>query len=170
MGNQNFWLERGVVTVVIGVIVAIAFSVLMPRKSENSWTFGDSRVCRFPAIYNFGDSNSDTGGRSATYLRIPSPYGNSFFGKSSGRFSDGQVVIDFIGMFYSSMYNDSGYNLYVGISDYFSWFYEDCYSILCFDFLLDVLVSSKTPLVSSAKKFRLHSHFKRLACFWSPVS
>lgn len=120
MGKQNFGLARGIVTVVIGVVVAIAFSVLMPGKTENRWTFGDSGVCRFPAIYNFGDSNSDTGGRSAAFYRLPSPYGNSFFGKSSGRFSDGQVVIDFIGMFYWSVYDDSEYNLSVGISDDFS--------------------------------------------------
>ncbi|KAK1374321.1 hypothetical protein POM88_030514 [Heracleum sosnowskyi] len=29
--------------------------------------------CVFPAIYNFGDSNSDTGGISAAFLPIPNP-------------------------------------------------------------------------------------------------
>ena len=53
--------------------------------------------CNFPAIFNFGDSNSDTGGKSAAYDRLPSPNGDTFFGKPSGRFCDGQLVIDFIG-------------------------------------------------------------------------
>ncbi|KAK3416718.1 hypothetical protein EUGRSUZ_H02485 [Eucalyptus grandis] len=111
MGKQNFGLARCIAVVVIGVIVAIAFSVLMPRKTENGWAFRDSGVCRFPAIYNFGDSNSDTGGLSAAFYWLPSPYGNSFFGKPSGRFSDGQVVIDFmaekLGLPFLSAYLDS---------------------------------------------------------------
>ena len=53
--------------------------------------------CRFPAIYNFGDSNSDTGGISAAFLPISAPYGENFFHKPAGRDSDGRVLIDFIG-------------------------------------------------------------------------
>uniref|UniRef100_A0A5B7BFV7 Putative Esterase isoform 2 n=1 Tax=Davidia involucrata TaxID=16924 RepID=A0A5B7BFV7_DAVIN len=52
--------------------------------------------CDFPAIYNFGDSNSDTGGISAAFLPIPAPYGENFFRKPAGRDSDGRLVIDFI--------------------------------------------------------------------------
>ncbi|KAF8015660.1 hypothetical protein BT93_H1245 [Corymbia citriodora subsp. variegata] len=111
MEKQKFGLARGIATVAIGVVVAIAFSVLMPGRTEKSWTFGDSGICRFPAIYNFGDSNSDTGGRSAAFYRLPPPYGNSFSSRSSGRFSDGQVVIDFmaekLGLPFVSAYLDS---------------------------------------------------------------
>ncbi|KAH6833336.1 GDSL-like Lipase/Acylhydrolase superfamily protein [Perilla frutescens var. hirtella] len=69
------------------------------------------RRCEFPAIYNFGDSNSDTGGISATFGPIPPPYGSSFFGKPAGRESDGRLIIDFIaehlGLPYLSSYLDS---------------------------------------------------------------
>lgn len=56
-----------------------------------------SPTCTFPAIYNFGDSNSDTGGISASFVPIPAPYGEGFFHKPSGRDCDGRLIIDFIG-------------------------------------------------------------------------
>ncbi|XAR51928.1 Alpha-L-fucosidase [Bertholletia excelsa] len=52
--------------------------------------------CDFPAIYNFGDSNSDTGGISAAFEPIPAPYGEHYFRKPAGRDSDGRLIIDFI--------------------------------------------------------------------------
>ncbi|KAF2292289.1 hypothetical protein GH714_018486 [Hevea brasiliensis] len=52
--------------------------------------------CDFPAIYNFGDSNSDTGGISAAFEPIRPPYGEAFFHKTAGRDSDGRLIIDFI--------------------------------------------------------------------------
>ncbi|KAI3905437.1 hypothetical protein MKW98_013235 [Papaver atlanticum] len=67
--------------------------------------------CNFPAIYNFGDSNSDTGGISAAFLAVPPPNGETFFGRPSGRTSDGRLVIDFIaehlGLPYLHAYLDS---------------------------------------------------------------
>ncbi|KAI3931300.1 hypothetical protein MKX01_040217 [Papaver californicum] len=69
------------------------------------------QLCNFPAIYNFGDSNSDTGGISAAFLAIPPPNGETFFGRPSGRTSDGRLVIDFIaehlGLPYLHAYLDS---------------------------------------------------------------
>ncbi|OMO69274.1 Lipase, GDSL [Corchorus olitorius] len=56
----------------------------------------DLPVCQFPAIYNFGDSNSDTGGISAAFEPIRAPYGVGFFHKPAGRDSDGRLIIDFI--------------------------------------------------------------------------
>lgn len=56
-----------------------------------------SAPCEFPAIYNFGDSNSDTGGISAAFDPIRAPYGEGFFHKPAGRDSDGRLLIDFIG-------------------------------------------------------------------------
>ena len=53
--------------------------------------------CDFPAIYNFGDSNSDTGGISAALSKIHAPNGETFFGHPSGRVCDGRLIIDFIG-------------------------------------------------------------------------
>uniref|UniRef100_A0A2P2KRN4 GDSL esterase/lipase At5g14450-like n=1 Tax=Rhizophora mucronata TaxID=61149 RepID=A0A2P2KRN4_RHIMU len=54
-----------------------------------------SLPCDFPAIYNFGDSNSDTGGISAAFEPIRAPYGEAFFHKPAGRDSDGRLIIDF---------------------------------------------------------------------------
>lgn len=56
-------------------------------------------TCGFPAIYNFGDSNSDTGGISAALNAIQPPNGETFFGHPSGRACDGRLIIDFIGNF-----------------------------------------------------------------------
>ncbi|GMP36267.1 hypothetical protein CsSME_00008449 [Camellia sinensis var. sinensis] len=67
--------------------------------------------CNFPAIYNFGDSNSDTGGFAAAFGVTGLPYGKTFFGKPSGRASDGRLLIDFIaeqlGLPYLSAYLNS---------------------------------------------------------------
>ncbi|RRT82534.1 hypothetical protein B296_00015261 [Ensete ventricosum] len=53
--------------------------------------------CHFPAIFNFGDSNSDTGGLSAAFGPVPWPYGETFFKMPVGRYSDGRLIIDFAG-------------------------------------------------------------------------
>ncbi|XP_062106845.1 GDSL esterase/lipase At3g27950 [Humulus lupulus] len=72
---------------------------------------GGSRSCKFPALYNFGDSNSDTGAISATLSEVLPPNGESFFGKPAGRACDGRLVIDFIAeelrLPYLSPYMDS---------------------------------------------------------------
>ncbi|XP_071698769.1 GDSL esterase/lipase At1g09390-like [Rutidosis leptorrhynchoides] len=50
-----------------------------------------------PLIFNFGDSNSDTGGLvGGLGYTIDPPYGRTFFRKSSGRLSDGRLIIDFL--------------------------------------------------------------------------
>ncbi|KAI3468853.1 hypothetical protein Pfo_025516 [Paulownia fortunei] len=50
-----------------------------------------------PVIFNFGDSNSDTGGFTAGLgLDAGYPYGRAFFRPPTGRASDGRLVIDFI--------------------------------------------------------------------------
>nr|AFK34319.1 unknown [Medicago truncatula] len=54
-----------------------------------------SHECVYPAIYNFGDSNSDTGTAYATFLCNQPPNGISF-GNISGRASDGRLIIDYI--------------------------------------------------------------------------
>uniref|UniRef100_A0A7N0VL08 GDSL esterase/lipase n=1 Tax=Kalanchoe fedtschenkoi TaxID=63787 RepID=A0A7N0VL08_KALFE len=72
---------------------------------------GDDDDCAFRAIFNFGDSNSDTGGYSAAFNRLPPPNGRTFFHRPSGRSSDGRLIIDFIAerlkMPYLSAYLDS---------------------------------------------------------------
>ncbi|XP_029125786.1 GDSL esterase/lipase At1g54790 isoform X2 [Cajanus cajan] len=51
----------------------------------------------YPAVFNFGDSNSDTGELAAGlgFLVTP-PNGQSYFKPPSGRFSDGRLIVDFL--------------------------------------------------------------------------
>lgn len=73
-------------------------SLVIITNSEAEGGGGSSRrECNFPAIFNFGDSNSDTGGLSAAFGQAGPPAGESFFHHPAGRYSDGRLVIDFIG-------------------------------------------------------------------------
>lgn len=60
----------------------------------NSVDFG------YPAVFNFGDSNSDTGELAAGmgFLVVP-PYGKNYFKTPSGRFCDGRLIVDFLSKF-----------------------------------------------------------------------
>lgn len=50
-----------------------------------------------PIIFNFGDSNSDTGGLVAGLgFPVNLPNGRSFFRRSTGRLCDGRLIIDFL--------------------------------------------------------------------------
>ncbi|KAJ8753455.1 hypothetical protein K2173_019854 [Erythroxylum novogranatense] len=52
---------------------------------------------KFPAVFNFGDSNSDTGNLIAAGIEsIDPPYGQIHFEKPSGRYCDGRLIIDFL--------------------------------------------------------------------------
>jgi phospholipase/lecithinase/hemolysin len=54
-------------------------------------------------LFNFGDSLSDTGNYHFVFpddTREPAmrlPYGETFFNRSTGRFSNGRLIVDFIG-------------------------------------------------------------------------
>uniref|UniRef100_A0A803Q039 Uncharacterized protein n=1 Tax=Cannabis sativa TaxID=3483 RepID=A0A803Q039_CANSA len=65
-------------------------SILAPRV--------DSVVeFNYPAVFNFGDSNSDTGELVAAYGSfLNSPYGQSYFKNPSGRACDGRLIVDFL--------------------------------------------------------------------------
>ncbi|XP_006286509.2 GDSL esterase/lipase At4g01130 isoform X1 [Capsella rubella] len=52
--------------------------------------------CDFEAIFNFGDSNSDTGGFWAAFPAQSGPWGMTYFKKPAGRASDGRLIIDFL--------------------------------------------------------------------------
>lgn len=58
--------------------------------------------CNYSAIFNFGDSTSDTGAIHVIFpyneLAENPPYGKTFFGKPVSRYSDGRLSIDFFGM------------------------------------------------------------------------
>ncbi|KAG5036900.1 hypothetical protein JHK86_017740 [Glycine max] len=53
-------------------------------------------LCDFEAIFNFGDSNSDTGGFHTSFPAQPGPYGMTYFKKPVGRASDGRLIVDFL--------------------------------------------------------------------------
>ncbi|KAL2611899.1 hypothetical protein R1flu_023591 [Riccia fluitans] len=54
----------------------------------------------FPALYNFGDSTSDSGGIHSTFPRqTPAefpPYGETYPGRPTAKYSDGRLLIDFL--------------------------------------------------------------------------
>ncbi|KAK4486593.1 hypothetical protein RD792_006844 [Penstemon davidsonii] len=52
--------------------------------------------CAFEAMFVFGDSNSDTGGFYAAFPSQTSPYGMTYFGKPTGRPTDGRIFVDFL--------------------------------------------------------------------------
>ncbi|XP_057821692.1 GDSL esterase/lipase At4g01130 isoform X1 [Cryptomeria japonica] len=75
-------------TVVIKLAVVVILVFCQVESSQGK--------CEYPAIFNFGDSNSDTGGFYAAFPSESPPYGMTFFHKPSGRASDGRLVVDFI--------------------------------------------------------------------------
>ncbi|KAF5463451.1 hypothetical protein F2P56_019365 [Juglans regia] len=65
------------------------FSIILPLA--NSIDF------HYPIVFNFGDSNSDTGGLAAGLgFRLAPPNGQIYFKTSSGRFCDGRLILDFL--------------------------------------------------------------------------
>ncbi|KAJ7970746.1 GDSL esterase/lipase [Quillaja saponaria] len=70
----------------------------------------ETKPCSFTAIYNFGDSGSDTGATTAVFGSFPPPYGETFFHKPAGRASDGRLVIDFIAELLGLPYLDAYLN------------------------------------------------------------
>ncbi|KAL8157016.1 GDSL esterase/lipase At5g14450-like [Apium graveolens] len=102
--------------IAFGVVVVATFLIFISMNGQRSRKRLDldqtqSSGCQFPAFYNFGDSNSDTGAVSATFGRLSLPNGQTFFRKPAGRYCDGRLVIDFIaeklGLPYLSAYLDS---------------------------------------------------------------
>ncbi|XP_058195892.1 GDSL esterase/lipase At3g26430 isoform X1 [Rhododendron vialii] len=84
--------------------------LLLSAISVPNPVFGTA-TCDFPAIFNFGDSNSDTGGLSAAFGQAGPPHGESYFHRPAGRYCDGRLVVDFIaesfGLPYLSAYLDA---------------------------------------------------------------
>ncbi|XP_076941631.1 GDSL esterase/lipase At5g14450-like [Bidens hawaiensis] len=85
------WKTRSLIIAIAALLVTTFFIYFNNNNNNN-----ESSYCEFPAIYNFGDSNSDTGGAAVVFESIPYPYGMTYFHKPSGRFSDGRLIIDFI--------------------------------------------------------------------------
>ncbi|XP_059657827.1 GDSL esterase/lipase At3g26430-like isoform X2 [Cornus florida] len=99
--ESSFWLNIFCLNIIVALVVVYS----VPN------TFVANKPCDFPAIFNFGDSNSDTGGLSAAFGQVPPPYGESYFHRPAGRYSDGRLIVDFIaeglGLPYLSAYLDS---------------------------------------------------------------
>lgn len=73
--------------------VTILFTTI--STSSILWTAASLPACDIQAIYNFGDSNSDTGGISAVFPPSVPPNGETFFHRPVGRASDGRLMMDF---------------------------------------------------------------------------
>lgn len=78
----------------------VSFSLLIVIIVMFSSYKADSK-CEFKAVFNFGDSNSDTGGFWAAFPAQSGPWGMTYFKKPVGRASDGRLIIDFLGNEYS---------------------------------------------------------------------
>jgi hypothetical protein len=59
---------------------------------------------RYDSIFSFGDSFADTGNKPIAFARysVPvtvmrPPYGETFFGRPTGRTTDGRVILDLVG-------------------------------------------------------------------------
>lgn len=64
-----------------------------------------SQRCKQPVIFNFGDSNSDTGGLAAANgFSFGYPYARAFFHQPTGRLSDGRLILDFLCKLHHSAY------------------------------------------------------------------
>lgn len=75
------------------VLLLLSLALALALRASGAGAGGD---CHFPAVFNFGDSNSDTGGLSSLFGAAPPPNGRTFFGMPAGRYCDGRLVIDFI--------------------------------------------------------------------------
>ena len=80
------------------LITLIAFSLLFVPLYCTGRDF--LKVCEFDAIYQLGDSISDTGNLILQNPSLPFfqfPYGKTYFKNATGRCSNGLLMIDFIG-------------------------------------------------------------------------
>ncbi|XP_020110954.1 alpha-L-fucosidase 3-like isoform X2 [Ananas comosus] len=96
------------IIIIWGLILAV---VVEEEGKATAAAAAAGAECEFPAVFNFGDSNSDTGGLSAAFGQAPPPNGETFFGAPVGRYCDGRLVVDFIasglGLPFLSAYLDS---------------------------------------------------------------
>ena len=75
--------------------VVLGFLLLVHASNANIL-----KRCQFDAIYQLGDSISDTGNlirEDPSSLFARPPYGQTCFNRSTGRCSNGLLMIDFIG-------------------------------------------------------------------------
>lgn len=100
------------------VLIILTFISLLSSPLSQSVHFN------IPAVFNFGDSNSDTGGLiSAGIERLDPPNGQNYFHNPSGRYCDGRLIIDFLSKFCS-------------VNKYISLFFPCFLCFLAFYFIL----------------------------------
>jgi hypothetical protein len=67
----------------------------------------------YPRVFSFGDSLADTGnfrfyyGNNSGEPALRQPYGETFFRRATGRFSNGRLVLDFIGKLQTPIYQST---------------------------------------------------------------
>ena len=82
-------------TCVLGILGIILISLTLVKSMNLD----------FPAVFNLGDSNSDTGALIAAGIEsLYPPNGQTHFKVPSGRYSDGRLIIDFICIFILLLY------------------------------------------------------------------
>ncbi|CAK7340636.1 unnamed protein product [Dovyalis caffra] len=84
-------IKIAIALVLISLLFLVALAYASNAKSLKS--------CGFDAIYQLGDSTSDTGNliqEKPSSVCAQFPYGETFFNKSTGRCSNGMLMIDFI--------------------------------------------------------------------------
>lgn len=90
---------------VLFIIIALILShVLNAEEPGVINSFPSLKSCKIDKIYQLGDSFSDTGNLMIEMPLTPAarlPYGETFFKKPTGRFSNGLLMIDFIGMLFN---------------------------------------------------------------------
>ncbi|KAE8819978.1 GDSL esterase/lipase [Hordeum vulgare] len=75
--------------VILAAVVVALHCCELPRRADGRCV-----------LFNFGDSNSDTGSLPAAYgFYLGPPAGRRFFNRTTGRWSDGRLYIDFIGTY-----------------------------------------------------------------------
>ncbi|KAL1194235.1 GDSL esterase/lipase LIP-4 [Cardamine amara subsp. amara] len=73
------------------------FTIFVSQVLLSLWHHSAAASCQTPpVIFNFGDSNSDTGGLAGHGYPIGLPNGRLFFRRSTGRLCDGRLLIDFL--------------------------------------------------------------------------
>ncbi|XAR69532.1 Chlorogenate--glucarate O-hydroxycinnamoyltransferase [Bertholletia excelsa] len=85
---------------VLALVTSSVLLVLQPRSAEGTLL----KLCGLDKIYQLGDSISDTGnlvretpvGAATVFARLP--YGETFFGKPTGRCSNGLLMIDYLAL------------------------------------------------------------------------
>ena len=86
-------------------IIVVVFLLLIAAGTASA----QNRICPFEIMYRFGDGISDIGNA----VRIPplgpllpptrDPYGITFPGFPTGRWSDGRLEVDYVGMMKCSL-------------------------------------------------------------------